>query len=59
MKIPIALDAIDNSLDARCSASLERLYLLDKDGVVRHRSAPGRFRMSEVDAWCEAIKALT
>jgi len=58
MTIPMALDGIDNPLDAAYSASPERLNLLDREGIVRHRSEPGPFGMSEVEAWCRAIKRL-
>jgi len=56
LTIPMALDAIENPLDALYSASPERLYLLDSDGIVKHRSSPGPFAMNEIEDWYRAIK---
>ena len=41
IRIPVALDNMENSISEADSASPERLYLIDGDGMVRHRSIWG------------------
>ena len=55
IRIPVALDNMENSIGEVYSASPERLYLIDGDGVVKHRSDMGPFRMNTVEAWYEAL----
>jgi peroxiredoxin len=53
--MPKAIDDMDNSLNKLYSGSPERLYLIDADGIVRHRSPPGPFKMSAIEAWYAAL----
>jgi len=55
VRIPVAIDNMENSIGEAYSASPERLYLIDGDGVVRHRSDMGPFRMEAVEAWYSAL----
>ena len=55
IRIPVAIDNMENSVSEAYSASPERLYLIDGDGVVRHRSDMGPFRMETVEAWYSAL----
>ena len=56
MRIPVAIDNMENTISCAYSASPERLYLIDGDGIVRHRSAVGPFRMDAVEAWCNVLQ---
>ncbi len=53
--MPVAIDDMQNTINKRYSASPERLYLIDADGIVRHRSPPGPFKLSAVEAWYSAL----
>lgn len=55
IRMPVALDDMQNSINHKYSGSPERLYLIDGDGIVRHRSQPGPFRMDAVEAWYAAL----
>ena len=41
MKIPTAIDDIENSTDLAYSALPDRLYLIGVDGTIVYRSGPG------------------
>ncbi|MFQ5635372.1 MAG: deiodinase-like protein [Gammaproteobacteria bacterium] len=56
IRMPIALDDMDDSINHAYSASPERLYLVDGEGIVRHRSPPGPFKLSVVEAWYAALR---
>jgi hypothetical protein len=57
--IPVAIDDMENTACDRYAGSPERLYIIDEQGVVMHRSPEGPFQMDAVDAWCDALSALT
>ena len=56
IRMPVAIDNMENTVSRTYSASPERLYLIDGDGMVRHRSEMGPFRMKTVQAWCGALQ---
>jgi hypothetical protein len=58
LKMTVALDDIDDSIDKQYAGWPERLYLIDANGAVRHRSRPGPFQMDAVEAWYSALKEL-
>ncbi len=53
---PVLLDDMDDNINKAYSGWPERLYLIDKDGIVRHRSVPGPFQMKAIETWHEALK---
>ena len=55
IRIPFALDNMENSISSAYSALPGRLYLVDADAVVRHCSDIGPFRMNTVEAWYGAL----
>ncbi len=56
IKLPVAVDDMDNTIDQLYSGSPERLYLIDAEGVVRHRSVPGPFKLDVIEDWYQALK---
>ncbi|MAF84750.1 MAG: redoxin domain-containing protein [Gammaproteobacteria bacterium] len=56
IKLPIAVDDMDNTINQLYSGSPERLYLIDAEGVVRHRSVPGPFKLDVIENWYSALK---
>ena len=56
IRMPLLLDDMDDSINKAYSGSPERLYLIDENGIVRHRSASGPFQMKVIEAWYEALK---
>lgn len=56
IRMPVLLDNMDDSINKAYSGSPERLYLIDEQGIVRHRSGPGPFQMKEIEAWYDALK---
>ncbi len=55
LKIPTALDNIDNDADLVYTAAPERLYILDSNGVVTYRSGRGPYDMDAVEEWYQAL----
>jgi hypothetical protein len=53
--IPTVMDGMDNAVCDLYAGSPERLYILDENGTVLHRSPPGPFDMSTVNAWRAAL----
>jgi hypothetical protein len=51
--IPMRLDAMRNQVVTAYAALPERLYVIDRDGVIHHRSRPGPWGF-DVDAWEQA-----
>jgi hypothetical protein len=47
---------MDNTIDQLYSGSPERLYLIDAEGAVRHRSVPGPFKLDVIENWYQALK---
>lgn len=56
IRMPVALDDIDDSINKAYSGSPERLYLIDAKGIVRHRSSPGPFSMQVIEDWYQALR---
>ncbi|HJP38352.1 MAG: redoxin domain-containing protein [Gammaproteobacteria bacterium] len=56
IKLPLAVDDMDNTIDQLYSGSPERLYLIDAEGAVRHRSVPGPFKLDVIENWYQALK---
>lgn len=59
IRVPVALDDIDDSIEKAYAGAPERLYLIDGNGIVRHRSVPGPFRMNTIEGWYSALAATT
>ena len=55
MRMPFALDDMNDTAEKLYAASPERLYVIDGEGIVRHRSVPGPFQMSAIDEWEAAL----
>ncbi len=55
IRMPLALDDMDDSINKAYSGSPERLYLIDADGIVRHRSTPGPFSMQIIEDWHQSL----
>jgi len=55
--VPAVVDGIDNATEAAYTGWPDRLYVIDKEGRVRHKAAPGPygFRPAQVEA---ALKRL-
>jgi hypothetical protein len=58
LQMTVALDDIDDSIDKKYAGWPERLYIIDANGTVRHRSGPGPFQMDAIEAWYSALKDL-
>jgi len=43
IKIPAVVDSFDNATERAYTAWPDRLYLIDRDGRVAYKSAPGPF----------------
>ena len=43
IEIPALVDGVDNAVERAYKGWPDRIYLLDKNGKVRHKSAPGPF----------------
>ena len=56
IRMPVAVDDMGDTINNLYSGSPERLYLIDADGVVRHRSEPGPFQLDTIEAWYSALK---
>jgi hypothetical protein len=50
---------MDDSINKSYSASPERLYLIDEDGVIRHKSVTGPFQMQAIEDWYAALKTFS
>jgi hypothetical protein len=59
IRIPVALDDMENSINQRYAASPERLYLINGAGVVTHRSIVGPFKLDVIETWYEALLEAT
>jgi len=57
IKMPVAIDDMNNTINNLYAGSPERLYLVDKDGIVRHRSVPGPFKLDVIETWYRFLKA--
>lgn len=54
----LLVDDLDDAVMTRYAAAPERLYALDRDGIVRFRSSVGPFDDDDVQAWHEALSRL-
>lgn len=43
IELPALLDSMDNATETAYTAWPDRIYLIDKQGIVRHKSGPGPF----------------
>ncbi len=43
LNLPTVLDRLDNAVEIAYAAFPDRIYVLDADGVVRHKTMPGPF----------------
>ena len=57
LKMPVLLDKMSNEVDTAYSALPERLYAIDREGIITWRSEPGPWGF-DVDAWEQAIREL-
>ena len=59
IKIPAVVDSFDNATERAYTAWPDRLYLIDRDGRVAYKSAPGPFgfRSRELDAAIQKMAA--
>ena len=55
IKIPALLDRFDDSVEKAYTAWPDRLYVIDRDGKVAHKSGPGPFGF-KMDSLEAAIK---
>jgi hypothetical protein len=53
--MPMLLDNMDDEVDRKYAALPERLYVLDKDGIIAYRGVMGS-RGFDVETWQEAIQ---
>ena len=58
VEMDVLLDDMDNSIDKIYAGSPERLYTIDHQGLIRHRSSVGPFEDEEVEVWFESLKKL-
>jgi len=54
--MPVAVDDMDDTINSLYAGSPERLYLIDGDGIVRHRSVSGPFKLDTIETWYHALK---
>ena len=54
LEMPMLLDTIDDEVDRKYAALPERLYVIDRDGVVTYQAAPGPFGF-DPEAWAKAL----
>jgi hypothetical protein len=57
LEMPVLLDKMSNEVDLAYSALPERLYAIDRDGVITWRSEPGPWGF-DVDTWEREIAKL-
>lgn len=58
IRYPLLVDDLDDAVMTRYAGMPERLYVLDADGIVRHRSAAGPFDDDDVHEWYAALRAV-
>jgi hypothetical protein len=54
--MPVAVDDMDDTINNLYAGSPERLYLIDADGIVRHRSVAGPFKLGVIETWYQVLK---
>jgi len=55
LEMPMLLDSLDDEVERKYCAAPDRLYLLDEQGIVLHRSGIGPFGF-RVGPWERAIE---
>ncbi len=55
LDMPMVLDRLSNEVDTAYSALPERLYTVDRDGIIVYRSEPGPWGF-DLDAFEESLK---
>jgi len=56
--MPVVIDDMNDTVNKLYSGSPERLYLIDGEGTVQHRSPPGPFMMDVIETWYKALRNL-
>ena len=56
IELPLALDSMGDEVEKLYSGVPERLYIIDDQGIVTHRSVRGPFDMATIDSWHAALK---
>lgn len=56
IRMPMALDTMNDDIEKLYSGAPERLYIIDADGIVQYRSNRGPFTMSIIEEWYAALK---
>lgn len=56
IRMPMALDTMNDDIEKMYSGSPERLYVIDAEGRVQYRSGRGPFMMSMIEEWYSALK---
>jgi hypothetical protein len=51
----MALDTMENDLLALYAGTPERLYAINTNGMITHKSSVGPFTMDDVEAWDAAL----
>lgn len=56
--LPLAIDAIDDSVEKVYAGWPERFYIIDRQGVIVYKGEPGPFGFhpEEVEAWLASMK---
>jgi type I thyroxine 5'-deiodinase len=57
IKIPALLDNFDNSTDLAYTGWPDRLYVIDRNGRVAYKSAPGPFGFHPADMKAALVRA--
>ncbi|MDE0800838.1 MAG: redoxin domain-containing protein [Rhodospirillaceae bacterium] len=57
--VPMALDTMENELLALYAGTPERLYAINTNGMITHKSSVGPFTLDDVEAWDAALGNLT
>ncbi len=58
LEMPMLIDTIDDEVDRKYAALPERLYVIDRSGVVTHQAGPGPFGF-DTEAWAVALGEVT
>jgi len=56
INMPVVVDDMNNTINNLYAGSPERLYLVDKDGIVHHRSVSGPFKLDVIEDWYRVLK---
>jgi len=56
VRMPVALDDMSDSVCTRYAGSPERLYLINGEGIIKHRSERGPYKLPVVESWYKVLK---